>query len=341
MKPSHYFAGEGITSKTIDDRKGFSLIIALVLMGMCVTLTVALVSFIGIELQLSNLSTDRGRARMNAIFAARLALAELQSRVGRDQTATFPFPPEYGLEGWVASVVTGLPGGVLAEKVPFQIAKPMPLVSGSYYLETPTKFPLGLTEISHAFSWEGHNFPAVHVPWAGFSGVSLTMSPSSTSSRFGHMDEGRFAFWVQDESLKADVGTVEAAGIAALPNVQINRQLVSSRFGIDSLWGIKRQDIQSWSEGLSQAHDWGWVELAWRVGGVYNQFFPLHSRLYTNNSRGVLSDARNGGLRINWDQRIPEKLQGEKLPTSRNVWEEFFLRTTPPLPSFTLKTCKQ
>jgi hypothetical protein len=92
--------------------------------------------------------------------------------------------------------------------------------------------------------------------------------------------------------------------------------------------------MQLWREGLSRAYDWGWLELAWREGNAYNQGFPLHPRLYTNNSCGVLSDARNGGLRINWDQRFPEKLPEEKLPCSRNVWEEFFLRSTPPATAF-------
>ncbi|MEO0795349.1 MAG: hypothetical protein AAFX93_09315 [Verrucomicrobiota bacterium] len=73
---------------TFPNRRGFALVIALSLMAFIVLLLLSLAAFTRVEI--SNASTEGAeiRARMNAMYAMRSALAQLQSAAGPDQRVT-------------------------------------------------------------------------------------------------------------------------------------------------------------------------------------------------------------------------------------------------------------
>ena len=67
---------------------GFSLILSLMIMAALVLLIVTLASFLQIESRVAGLHTNRTKARLNALVAGRLAVAQLQTLVGHDQRVT-------------------------------------------------------------------------------------------------------------------------------------------------------------------------------------------------------------------------------------------------------------
>ena len=69
-------------------REGFSLVLALTLMGLMVLVVLTVAAFLNIESRLSTNALSQTRARLNAVASARLALAQLQQLAGHDQRAT-------------------------------------------------------------------------------------------------------------------------------------------------------------------------------------------------------------------------------------------------------------
>ena len=292
-----------------DGRRGFGLVLALVVMSLVLLLAIAASMFLAVELRLTAEFVAREKARLNAIFAMRVAMAELQMNLGPDCAATFPM---VGRHRWTAVeiVANGETGRVV------------PLVSGSHFLEKGGTPPLGWAEIVPAvLSSTGEIIePAVEVPWVGNDADSRNARGVGRGLATG---AGRMAYWIADESQKVDVGAGEHGEWVLCPDVQTQRQLMSQRHGVDVALGVRRADVQRWRDGLSVAGDWGWLDLAWREGAAEDEAAVLNPRYHTWASRGVLADALRGGLRINWDQRNPE-LPDEKLPCPRAVWEDFF-----------------
>lgn len=64
---------------------GFSLVVSLVLMTMLCLLAIGAVSLLAIELRLSQASVSAGRARLNALAGARIAVGEIQRHLGPDR----------------------------------------------------------------------------------------------------------------------------------------------------------------------------------------------------------------------------------------------------------------
>jgi len=73
---------------TVPAKRGFALVIALVIMGMLLVLVISIVMFTALELRLTATYADRQIARLNAVYSLRLALAQLQQEAGPDQRVT-------------------------------------------------------------------------------------------------------------------------------------------------------------------------------------------------------------------------------------------------------------
>ncbi|MDR1497656.1 MAG: hypothetical protein LBS59_04495 [Puniceicoccales bacterium] len=335
-KSAKIFVYERIAAWTLRRKKkktrhfGFSLALTLLVTGFLMLLGMTLIAFLTIDIQVTQTHASRVRARLCAVAAARMALGELQLRVGRDQAVTFP-SPNAGNDGWVEAAYTGVPGSNAVSDEPSAIEDPVPLVSGNHFLIAKKESVFGWTEISPAFSSAEGKFPAVRVPWIGDGDAFRSEKKGVVSG------SGRFAFWVQDESQKSDAGVIETRASTAQKDIQIRRQLVSPRHALDEVLEIKRGDLQVWREGVSQAGSWGWMELAWRSGSNAEERFPLNPRQHTWGSRGVLADTVRGGLRINWDQKEPVALGDDKLPCSREAWVDFFNREKESLKAFFAK----
>ncbi|MCR5184161.1 MAG: pilus assembly PilX N-terminal domain-containing protein [Opitutales bacterium] len=74
--------------KTRNHKRGFSLVVALVMMALMLLIAISLVSFVVLETQISSYRIRRYQAQTNAISGLRIALAQLQMLTGDDQRVT-------------------------------------------------------------------------------------------------------------------------------------------------------------------------------------------------------------------------------------------------------------
>ncbi len=78
----------GIFRKNKAQRRGFSLVVSLVMMAMMLLVAISLVTFVMLESQLTEYRTKRRLAQANAICGMRIALSQLQLLAGDDQRVT-------------------------------------------------------------------------------------------------------------------------------------------------------------------------------------------------------------------------------------------------------------
>src|SRR6218665_255329 len=69
-------------------RRGFSLVLSLVVMAMLLLLCIGAASILSIQLRVAQASVSHAKARMNAMVAARIALGQLQALAGNDRRIT-------------------------------------------------------------------------------------------------------------------------------------------------------------------------------------------------------------------------------------------------------------
>ena len=69
-------------------QRGFSLVLSLTIMAAMVMLVIVLAAFLQVESRLASTHSAYVRARLNAVVAGRLAVAQLQALAGHDQRVT-------------------------------------------------------------------------------------------------------------------------------------------------------------------------------------------------------------------------------------------------------------
>ena len=70
---------------------GFALVVGLMVMGCLMLVTFALAGWLSLELRLVGGRGERERVHLAVVAAGRMALGELQLRVGGDRVVSFPF----------------------------------------------------------------------------------------------------------------------------------------------------------------------------------------------------------------------------------------------------------
>ena len=69
-------------------RRGFSLVVSLVMMALMLMIAITLVSFVYVQARLTESKLKRSQAQINAISGMRIALGQLQLLTGDDQRVT-------------------------------------------------------------------------------------------------------------------------------------------------------------------------------------------------------------------------------------------------------------
>jgi len=75
-------------SRVARSRRGFSLVVALVMMALMLLVTITLVSFVYVQSKLTEAKLKRAQAQINAVSGMRVALGQLQLLTGDDQRIT-------------------------------------------------------------------------------------------------------------------------------------------------------------------------------------------------------------------------------------------------------------
>ncbi|MBC2595965.1 hypothetical protein H5P28_16995 [Ruficoccus amylovorans] len=287
-------------------RGGFALIIAILLMGLCVLLVTSLSTMVRVETATSAVSRYQQEARANALFALRVGLGQLQQAAGPDQRVTAradivgsllssqansadmvfatPGNPYYTLVWDVSGSEHADPGAVPGHNFD---KLPAVLVSGNeLYVHDLTgtgDYPGGY--ITEETELDDEN----SVVLVG----ALSDAPDDpVRAQWVTLDEGdyagRYAWWVGDENIKA--------------RINLSEQQIGGGDDWRSQAAFKAQATDEDFEGLDQARlarvlSATALPLADSNQTISDATARDHFHDFTYQSRSVLVDVKNGGLK--------------------------------------------
>lgn len=294
----------------IASARGFSLVLSLVLMSMLLLLVISLTVFLAIELRLTSTFTDRQKARLNAIAGMRIALAQLQQEAGADQRITAQ-----------ANVTLPAPKATAADVRVFWEQKnpywtgvwdtsdatrpPAWLVSGKAQMNSPlqkyeTRYQVPWTARSGADAGETTVplFSSVAAP----EGAEQAMAPFDTEVTAARVPlvSGGYAYWVSDEGLKARLNLKDPF-VEAPPHTEqgLARLSAPGRASAELFprWGGIAPNAPQVAFVLNTP-DFANLE-GFPVSDtvVHPNITATYAHAITAHSRGVLADARHGGLK--------------------------------------------
>lgn len=299
--------------------KGFTLILCVTLMVLVALIAVGMLGLSSIELRRSAHSNDISRARANAKLALMMALGHLQKQLGPDQRVSAPASldasvaqphwtgvwstrKEDGSRYWTRDDSNGGLRDARDNSWDRQALVQSWLVSGNDTERKHKPTDSLPDDQSIALVDRGSTEPdapaseAVRAPL-----VKISQSPSQ---------QGRFAYWIGDEGIKANIATPHAyAGTAPNPSDPRNGgyfSLVQSQ--ASSFPGLK---LEEQAKGKIPTQEQ--ISLAGTTGSNSAGFFFHHT---TTHSLGVLANVQEGRLKRDLTAFIESSADFPALPTS-------------------------
>ena len=323
-------------ARTAQARSGFALVIALSLMAFVLLLILSIISFVVVEQQSANIAKQQLTAKQNALLGLQIAIGELQQRLGPDQRATAsadildssnnPYTlvwhsdPTKGWDGATNDWITGGDADFALPLLSVDPAKLNTLISSDEFNESALDNPVELMTITKPSDGTLTSLKAERRPLVDAQGATT----------------GNYAWVAQDESLKANLkaehGDYQNTD-SSLDLVETSRRLsvfpYANAAGIeikgDFPFGAIEPVVNNgelnadYFEKIQKAEDLGdlitsgLLDPADESGSKAEQLAPYRNH-FTLNSKGVLADAKNGGLRRDLsrglDDQYFEKLHG-------------------------------
>lgn len=332
-------------------RKGFALIVTLMLLALLSLLCVGMLSLSSITLRSSSSNSGLSVARSNARMALMLAIGQLQAQLGPDQRVsangailgdpTAKHPMWTGVwDSWKAGP-TASGGDALSDH------RTIPGVTGSGM--APTYLP-GRSD--HFRSWLLSLYPeeaaemtsakllaldGVAMPEAGDSAIRLvgegSLGTGDTSgyvsarlllvpSASGGAPAGRYGWWVGDESQKARImdDSYESSGQDMAGSEFLFRQQAPASAGNRSVSGLEDLDAAG-NEQL--AHIPSLRSLGLVGGATETAAEQFHS--ITPYSYKVLCDVREGGLQRDLTTILESPIRQDSSGNPLDIGDEFML----------------
>ena len=306
-------------------RRGFSLVLSLVITSLLLLVIITLTSFLKIESQLASQALSRTQSRLQALVSLRLALGHLQQEAGPDQrmTARADITADTMQKGWDWSTIRNpLWTGVWRSDQPTQ--PPAWLVSGRH------DQPAGAqsTSLAGATAYDLGR----HLPWdTGYAPPDLRQIPligdasaspavSATKDVWGKPDgrvtlprillpdkgtSGTYAYWIGDEGVKARLNLSDPrVSSPTLPVTEATRQAAlrgAARSGVELLAGLESMPLAGLDKRVQSHAELAVLSLTPGSGVIETSPPSVLKRLHTETtlwSRGVNCDTRLGGLKV-------------------------------------------
>ena len=325
-----------LMAKSSKARSGFALVIALSLMAFVLLLVLSITSFVVVEQRSANIAKQQLAAKQNALVGLQIAIGELQQYLGPDQRATAsadildssnnPYTLVWHSDttkGWDSATKDWITGGDADFALPLVSVDPVKLTtlisSGGEFNESALDNTVELMAITKPSNGTLTSLKAERRPLIDAQGATT----------------GNYAWVAQDESLKANLKTehgdyqntnpdldlveasrrlsvfpyANAAGIeieGKLPFEAVD-PVVDGGLNDDYFEKVQRAEV------LGDLITSGLLEPADKSGSKAEQLAPYRNH-FTLHSKGVLADAKNGGLRRDLsrglDDQYFEKLHG-------------------------------
>ena len=288
------------TTKSRRKQRGFSLVLVLSVVSFVTVLVIALASHTHVETRVATNAQQLEEARQNALFSLNLALGQLQRHAGPDQRVT-------GTADLEGSPTNSFWSAVWKRDPAASDSDPHPelleawLVSGNE--------SKNLNEPDYAKPSDTIPDPAEEN-----DSVWLLKSPVRTSKQriklakqripYTYKDKksdpktlGHYAYWIADEGVKANIGLAnpyqQSDDIREL--IYATTSQATEPSAVSGLDGIERGPATSRILDVSQ------IPLLANSGSEasrYHRAIREHYHALTGESYGVLSNTRDGGLKI-------------------------------------------
>ena len=305
---------------TTQARSGFALVIALSLMAFVLLLVLSITAFVVVEQRSANIAKQQLAAKQNALFGLQMAIGELQQHLGPDQRATAsadildssnnPYTLVWHSDptkGWDSATKDWITGGDADFALPLLSVDPAKLnaliSSGGQFDESALDNPVELMAITNPSDGTLTSLKAERRPLIDAQGATT----------------GNYAWVAQDESLKANLKTEHGDyqnTDSSLDLVETSRRLsvfpYANAAGVRILGDFPFGAIEpvvnngelnaDYFEKIQKAEDLGdlitsgLLDTASASGSKAEQLAPYRNH-FTLYSKGVLADAKNGGLR--------------------------------------------
>jgi len=327
---------------TTQARSGFALVIALTLMAFVLLLILSITSFVVVEQQSANIAKQQLAAKQNALVGLHIAIGELQQRLGPDQRATAsadilnssnnPYTLVWHSDptkGWDSATKDWVPGGDADFALPLLSVDPAKLAtlisSSGEFNESALDNPVELMAITKPSDGTLTSLKAERRPLVDAQGATT----------------GNYAWVAQDESLKANLKTEHGDyqnTDSSLDLVETSRRLsvfpyanaagveIEGKLPFGAIDPVVNGELNDdYFEKIQKAEDLGDLitsgllvleskpEPEAEEVSKAEKLAPYRNH-FTLNSKGVLADAKNGGLRRDLsrglDDQYFEKLHG-------------------------------
>ncbi len=283
-------------------------------MGFLLLLLVGLATLVQVETNHGAQQLRAFQARQNALLGMRIALAQLQVETGPDQRITAR-----------AEILTGRDFD--ADGEPIEVASGTGFWTGVWRAEDPN----GVWLVSGADADPFNELATDSVTMvSGFSPAGdggydpVIVNPVAIDSDGGSFATNRFGYWIGDDGVKARVNLInsyravddEAEGFR-------NALLSAQRFGVEAISGLST--LTDFALASTPAED---VQRLRRVGSredlvhlneeLSTSDVPRrHWHSITTDSMGLLTDTRNGGLRID----LTRGFEDDAIPETQRLWQ--------------------
>jgi Tfp pilus assembly protein PilX len=291
---------------------GFALVIALSLMAFVLLLLLSITTLVQVESQSSRIQMQRMEAEQSALLGLQLALGQLQKAAGPDQRVTATADvlssdtskePVDGRHRWAGVWDTSGYSPATPDTKTFKRWLVSSSATNGLVLDTDAK--------GAAFTQQHVIFKAVDAsgnPDTSNDVIVEKIPVSSASSS----SEASYAYWVEDEGVKADLawneGTFtdderkQAARLSSAPGVdyEVFASDDSSPFKDEVTHPIEKDapnNDNSWLANLSKATDPAGMPLVTGRTTDATNWLKAFRHDVTFGSRAVLADVKNGGLR--------------------------------------------
>lgn len=294
-------------------RGGFILVSVLLIVALATVLVVATSMVARIERTAASNALATERARANALFALDVALDQLQTATGPDQRTTAradilnsagaPFEQPY----WTGAWKTFNPANTAAYKYELDVGvdalRPWSYATPTWLVSNPNP-GTALNPATWTGATTGTNPDAVKMAVVGGTTTSDVLVPRVQMKVEASSNAvlGAYAYWVQDEGIKAKVNLVPGSD-SELANNPLRYLAPSSTAAEQALAEDWRSEMKTRLSGNGSA-DLSKVKtpasLDFVLGGNFSSSsdgLAESSPDITTHSFGVLSDTRRGGLK--------------------------------------------
>lgn len=268
----------------VTKKNGFALVIALGLMAFILLLILSLTIFVQVESRSSSQVLQQQQARQNALLGAMVALGELQRWAGPDQriSARADLLDETIANPFWTGIWHSDATAANSVQWPLGAGSPRWLVSGNNPApEANNTNDATITIVSeklNANTGLPHNAVGV---------------PSVTIEDHGSWQPNRFAYWVGDEGVKANIRTAEPTAFSEISPTsvsQLRRLKMPHQTRWEPFFGVTERTTESELRWLGNLKD---IELLESFSATNNRGF--HD--LTTSSKGLLTNVRDGGLK--------------------------------------------